>query len=158
MTVSASSTASRSVSRSSTASESGHLRRRAARSPPHVGGRRADRRHDARRRWRRAARADLTWFRRERGAARRDAPGGARHRSRAPRRRRPRDQAAPGAHPRRNRPIGLRPDTPAADDPSGGDRGMTTPLETRPEWAAVIVEHAAEERTYCNRFIVISQV
>ncbi len=24
---------------------------------------------------------------------------------------------------------------------------MTVPLETRPEWAAVIVEHAADERT-----------
>ena len=117
-----------------------HLRRRAARPPPHVGGRRADRRHDARRRCGVASRADLARLRGERRAARGDAAGGARHRPGAARRRHPRDQAAPGAHPRRHRPARVRPHAAAADDPArwwsrydrsagdaprvgGGDRG-----------------------------------
>ena len=71
--------------------------------------------------------------------------GGERHRPRAARRRHPRDQADPGAHPRRPRPARLRPHPPPPDDPARGGRGMST--ITQPEWAAVISEHAVEDQT-----------
>ena len=60
------------------------------------------------------------------GAAARRAARGSRPRARAARRRRHlRDQAAAGAPARRRRPADLRQHAPPADDPSGGDRGLS---------------------------------
>ncbi len=87
-----------------------HLRRRAARSPPPLRGRRADRGHDALERQLRGPGADLARVRRVGRADGGDAERGPRHRARPARRRHPRDQASPGAHPRRHRPARLRPD------------------------------------------------
>src|SRR5262249_21496189 len=78
-----------------------------------------------------------------RRAPRGDAPGGGRDRSGPAGRRHHRDQAAAGALARRARPARLRPDTAPPDDPPRGGRGMTS-LASKPEWAAVIDEHAVE--------------
>ncbi len=77
----------------------------------------------------RRARADLARLRRVRRADGRDAARGARDRARAARRRHPRDQADPGAHPRRDRAARLRPHAPPADDPAGRGRGMSRRLD-----------------------------
>src|SRR5205807_2126079 len=53
-----------------------------------------------------------------------------------------------GAPPRRHRPADLRPHAPAADDPAGGGRSMSSDLRSLDgNWADVLAEHAAEERT-----------
>ena len=70
---------------------------------------------------------------------------GARHRPRPARRRHPRDQAPPGAHPRRHRPARLRPHPPAADDPARGGGGLSS-TGTLPDWADAIAEHAVDPR------------
>ena len=57
---------------------------------------------------------------------------GARDRPRPARRRHPRDQAPPGAHPRRHRPARLRPHAPAADDPARRGRGLSRPTARCP--------------------------
>src|SRR5258707_8585609 len=78
---------------------------------------------------------DLQRLRRERGrAVLGDARRGQGDRPGAAGRRHARDQAAPGAHPRRARPADLRPHAAPPDDLARRDRGMSTPLETtRPE-------------------------
>ena len=64
-------------------------------------------------------------LRRERGAARRAARRGRPDRRGARRGRDHRDQAAAGAHARRDREARLRTDAASADDPARGDRGMS---------------------------------
>ena len=64
-------------------------------------------------------------------------------------RRHHRDQAAPGAPPRRARAARLRPHAPPADDPAGARRGLTMGRRLRyvPTWADVLEECAVEQPT-----------
>ena len=90
----------------------------------------------------RAARADRARLRRGRRAARRAARARPTASSTTRSRRHHRDQAAAGAHARRDRAARLRPHAPPADDPPGGDRGLSD--ATGPD---VIERHAASELT-----------
>ena len=64
-----------------------------------------------------------------------------------PRRRHHRDQAAPGAPARRDRPARLRPHPAPADDPAGRGRGMSTLPRRSRGWADVLLEHAGASDT-----------
>ena len=75
------------------------------------------------------------------GRAARRAPGRGRQGGpTACSRARDRDQASPGAHPRRGRADRLRPDAAAADGAAGGDRSLMS-------WASIIEQNAATEPT-----------